>query len=253
MGLTSHRFYIREKPEESARIFLKGTEHHHLSKVARIKPGELVWIFNENGKQHKACVETIEKDQTSLKILATEQKQEPKVRITLAQVMLKTKKMDLVIQKATELEAYTIIPIISDRTFAKIENKQDNKMERWNRIMIEAAKQCGRSSVPEILLPIGLKAFITGKNEGKKLFLSERGGKSLRKILMYPLTEKKNIPNSIILLIGPEGGWTEREEQDIMDSYYEAASLGSLTLRAETAAIVSLAMVSHFWKNVDVS
>lgn len=253
MGLTFHRFFIKEKPEGSARILLKGTEHHHLSKVARIKPGEQVWLFDEDGKQHKACVETIERDQTSLLILATEKKQEHKVRITLAQVILKTKKMDLVIQKATELGAHAIIPIISDRTVVKIDDRLDKKMGRWKRIMIEAAKQCGRSSLPEIHPPKGLSVFITGRNESKKLFLSERGGKSLREILMYPLAEKKDIPGSIILLIGPEGGWTEREEQDIMDNYYEAVSLGSLTLRSETAAIVSLAMVSHFWKNEDVS
>jgi 16S rRNA (uracil1498-N3)-methyltransferase len=70
---------------------------------------------------------------------------------------------------------------------------------------------------------------------------------------MYPLKMETKIPDSVILLVGPEGGWTESEEQDIMDSHYEAVSLGSLTLRSETAAIVSLAMVSHFWKNEDVS
>lgn len=253
MGLTSHRFFIKEKPEGSARIFLEGTEHHHLSKVARIKPGEQVWVFDEDGKQHKACVETVERDRTSLLILASEKRQEHKVRITLAQVALKTKKMDLVIQKATELGAHAIIPIISDRSVVKIDNREGKKMERWRRIVIEAAKQCGRSSLPEIHPPKRLSVFITGRNESKKLFLNERGGKSLREILMYPLVEKKNVPGSIILLVGPEGGWTEREEQDIMDNYYEAVSLGSFTLRSETAAIVSLAMVSHFWKNEDVS
>jgi 16S rRNA (uracil1498-N3)-methyltransferase len=72
-------------------------------------------------------------------------------------------------------------------------------------------------------------------------------------MLIYSHSEKTKIPESFILLVGPEGGWTEKEEQDIMDNYYEAISLGSLTLRSETAAIVSLAMVSHFWKNEDVS
>ncbi|UCE42776.1 MAG: 16S rRNA (uracil(1498)-N(3))-methyltransferase [Candidatus Aminicenantes bacterium] len=251
--MTTHRFYIKGKPQESASIFLEGEEHHHLSKVARIKSGEHVWVFDDSGNQYKACVEEIGKSRTRLIILETEQKQRPKVRITLAQVLLKTKNMDLVIQKATELGTHSLVPVISDRTIAKIEGKQDKKIERWKRIAIEASKQCGRSTVPEILLPVSLKTFIHKKENAKKLFLSERGGESLREILMYPLTEKIQIPESIILLVGPEGGWTENEEQDIMDSNYDAVSLGSLTLRSETAAIISLAMVSHFWKIENVS
>jgi 16S rRNA (uracil1498-N3)-methyltransferase len=251
--LTSNRFFIEKEPQGSTHIFLEGKEHHHLSKVARIKPGELVWLFDKIGKEHRACVEEIGKDKTRLLIVETKKKRETKIRITLAQVMLKTKKMDLVIQKATELGMHVIRPIISDRTVVKIEDRQYKKTERWKRIIVEASKQCGRSSLPEIHPPIGLNTFINRKEKAKKLFLSERGGKFLRDILMYPLKMETKIPGSVILLVGPEGGWTEGEEQDIMENYYEAVSLGSLTLRSETAAIVSMAMVSQFWKNEDVS
>ncbi len=212
-----------------------------------------VCLFDEDGKQYLAYVEAVKQRQTQLRILQTKMKHEPKVRITLAPVLLKTKKMDMVIQKATELGSDGIIPIISDRTVVELENKQHKKVERWKRIMVEAAKQCGRSFLPDIHPPIRLGSFIKGGKGAKKLFLCERGGKYLRDILMFPLAEKIKIPDSIILLIGPEGGWTEREEQDIMKNYYEAVSLGPLILRSETAAIVSLAMVSHFWKNEDVS
>lgn len=251
--MTTHRFHIKDNPEGSVTIVLEGEEHHHLSKVARIRPGEQVWLFDDNGNQYKACVDVIEKNKTRLRILETEKKREPIVRIILAQVLLKTKNMDLVIQKATELDAHAIIPVISDRTVVRIEGKKDKKWARWKRIAIEASKQCGRSSVPEILPPVGLRTFLDGQEGTKKLFLSERRGESLREILMCPFHEKKEIPGSTVLLVGPEGGWTEREEQDIMNSHYEAVSLGSLTLRSETAAIVSLAMVAHFWKNGHVS
>ncbi len=203
--------------------------------------------------QYKARVEAIGQKKTRLFIIETEKKPEPKVRITLAQVLLKTKSMDLVIQKATELGTHAIIPVISVRTVVKMGGKQEKKLERWRRIAVEASKQCGRSTVPEIHPPISLKAFIKEGEDARKLFFSERGGKSLRDILKDPFLEKPKKPSSIILLVGPEGGWTECEEQDIMDGHYEAVSLGTLTLRAETAAIVSLAMVSHFWKREDVS
>lgn len=251
--MTTHRFYIKEKFPESASIFLDGEEHHHLSHVARIKPGEKVWLFDDSGNQYRACVEVIEKKKTRLLILETVPKRGSEMCITLAQVLLKSKNMDLVIQKATELDTHTIIPVLSDRVVFKIEDKQEKKMERWKRIAIEASKQSGRFSVPEILPPISLKMLIHEEREGRRLFLSERGGKALRDILVSPLIEKIETPSSAILLVGPEGGWTETEEQDIMDNHYEPVSLGSLTLRSETAAIVSLAMVSHFWKNKDVS
>jgi 16S rRNA (uracil1498-N3)-methyltransferase len=251
--LTTHRFYIEEKPRKSIPLFLGGKEHHHLSKVARIKPGERVWLFDDSGNQYKACVEKIEKNRTRLLILERDHHRATKVRVTLAQVLLKSKSMNWVIQKATELGAYAIVPIISERTVVKIESIQDNKWERWKRIAIESSKQCGRSALPDISPPISLNTFIEGGGKAKKLFLSERGGTSLRKILMCYLNENKEIPQSVILLVGPEGGWTEDEEQDIMGSHYEAVSLGSLTLRSETAAIAGLAMVSHFWENANVS
>jgi 16S rRNA (uracil1498-N3)-methyltransferase len=250
--LTSKRFFIKEKPSGSAHLFLEGSEHHHLSKVARIKPGEKVWLFDEHGNRFMARVEAVEKDRTLLNIVEEERKRVLKVRITLAQALLKTKKMDLVVQKATELGAYAIVPLLSERTVVKIENKQDKKMERWKRVVLEAAKQSGSTSVPEIHPPTELMRFISGKEKSKKMFLSERGGESLRDILMFPLNEKLKIPDSVNLLIGPEGGWTEKEEQDIMSNSYEAVSLGTFTLRSETAAIASLAMVSHFWMHEDV-
>jgi len=198
-------------------------------------------------------VEAIEKERTRLVLLGEELKRIPKVRVILALGLLKMKKMDLVVQKATELGAHAIYPLLTGRTIAKIENKQDKKMERWNRIVLEAAKQSGSTPVPEVHPPEELKRFIAGGGESKKMFLSERGGETLRDILMSPLNEKREIPGSVILLVGPEGGWTEEEEQDIMNNSFEAVSLGTFTLRSETAAIVSLAMVSHFWMHEDVS
>jgi 16S rRNA (uracil1498-N3)-methyltransferase len=200
-----------------------------------------------------ACVEAIEKNKTRLLILETKMKQEPRVHITLGQALLKSKGMDLVIQKATELGTHAIAPLTSQRTVVKIDDKQGQKLKRWERIAVEASKQCGRSTIPKIHPMMGLDIFVAEKKEDKKLFLNERGGKPLRDMLLCPLIEKKDIPGSIILLVGPEGGWTEREEQDIMDYQYEPVSIGPLTVRSETAAIVSLAMISHFWKKEDVS
>lgn len=241
--MTSNRFYIKNAPRESSSILLEGDEHHHLSRVARIKPGERVWLFDEDGSEYLARVEEIRKESTILFILDKSQRGGGKTSITLAQALIKTKNMEFVLQKATELGMSAFVPILSSRSLIKIENKTEKKMERWRRIALESAKQCGRSFVPEIHLPTDLNAFIEQSREQKRLYFSEKGGKQLRDVLICPMP-----PSSVVLLIGPEGGWTDEEEQDIVDCDFEAVSLGSLTLRSETAAIASLALVSHFWK-----
>lgn len=252
--MTAYRFHLKEKIAESTSLVLEGREHHHLSNVARIRQGDQVWLFDDEGIQYKALVEKIDNKKTLLQILETYKKREPKLRITLAQVLLKPKTMRLVIQKATELGAHSIVPVISERTVVRIQDFQaEKKGERWKRIAIESSKQCGRSAVPEICSPIRLNTFIQQKEKARKLYLSEHGGRPLSQILMSSINREEGIPRSIILLVGPEGGWTDSEEDDIMNGHYEAVSLGPLTLRSETAAIVSLAMVSQFWGNGNVS
>jgi len=240
--LTSNRFYIKKIPRESSFILLKGNEHHHLSRVARVKPGESVWLFDEDGSDYLARVEEIRKESTRLLILEKTQKGQGKNPITLAQALIKTKNMELVLQKATELGMSAFVPIISSRSIVRTEDKTEKKMERWRRIALESAKQSGRSFVPKIHLPTDLNAFIKQSREDKKLYFSEKGGKQLKDILICPKP-----PSSVVLLIGPEGGWTDEEEQDIVDYDFEAVSLGPSILRSETAAIASLALVSHFW------
>ncbi len=245
--MTSHRFFIKGKAKDSTCVFLEGAEHHHLSKVARIKPEDEVWLFDEEGFRYLARVKEIGEKKTSLHILNALKEKDPKVRITLAQALIKTKKMEWILQKSTELGAHVFIPIISSRTVVNIQDRMGKKLDRWRRIALEAAKQSGNVIIPEVQPPMRLKTFLEQRAETKKMFFSERRGKLLRHILLPPSGNKAEIPRTAILLIGPEGGWTDKEERDILDNDFEAVSLGSFTLRAETAAMVSLALVSHFW------
>lgn len=245
--MTSERFFITGNPGDSNHVFLEGPEHHHLSKVARIRAGEKVWLFDEKGSQYLAQVKEVGKEKTCLHILKAIGEKKTRVRITLAQALIKTKKMDLVLQKSTELGAHVFIPIISARTVVKIQDRMEKKLDRWQRIALEAAKQCGNVVVPEVQPPVGLKKFLRLRNGTKKMFFSERYGKLFRDILISSSGSKNELPASVSLLIGPEGGWTDKEERDILDNGFEAISLGPFTLRSETAAMVSLALVSHFW------
>jgi len=248
--LTSNRFFIKKSDIHSSSVLLYGDEHHHLSRVARIKPEEKVWLFDDCGTNYLAKVEEIRKDMTRLSILKTQDKNKPKIKISLAQALLKSKKMDIIIQKSTELAVSNIIPVITARTIVKVGDKIQKKIERWEKIALEAVKQSKSSFLPLISSPMHIEMLLEERREEKKLILSENRGKYLRDILIKNSGSKLKIPkppSSVLILVGPEGGWTDEEEKYILNHGYEAVSLGGQILRAETAALCSLALISHFW------
>ena len=250
--MTSNRFFIKRSNLHSSTVLLYGEEHHHLSRVARKKPEERVWLFDEQGTNYLARVEEINKDVTRLSILEKLDKNKPKVKIALAQALLKSKKMDIIIQKSTELGITTFIPVMTARTIVKIEDKIQKKIERWKKIALEAVKQSQRAFLPSILSPMLLEKLVEERHEERKFILSEKRGKYLKDILIQNSGSKPEIaepPSSVLILVGPEGGWTEEEEKYILNHGYEAVSLGRQILRAETAVLCSLALISHFWNS----
>jgi 16S rRNA (uracil1498-N3)-methyltransferase len=250
--LTSNRFSLKQSDIRSSSVFLDGEEHHHLSRVARIKPGEKVWLFDEHGTNYLARVEEISKKRTRLAILERQVTPVPKVKITLAQALIKSKKMNSIIQKATELGVTTIIPVLTARTVVRIEERAKKKLERWQKIIHAAAKQSKIHFLPSISFPVTLKKLVEERDEAKKLVLSENRGKYLKDILVQGTgleREREELPSSVVILVGPEGGWTSEEEEYILGHGYEAVSLGRQVLRTETASLSSLAMISHFWNS----
>jgi 16S rRNA (uracil1498-N3)-methyltransferase len=242
--LTSNRFFIKKEYQESCFAVLEGEEHHHLSRVARVKAGESVHLFDREGSDYLARVEEIGKNSTRLFVLEKRQKNDMKTHFTLAQALIKPKNFEFVLQKSTELGMNDFIPIVSSRTVVKLGDKTEKKMQRWSRIVLESSKQCGRSVVPRIHNPSDLNVFLQTRDEDKKIFFCKRGGNFLKDLLV-----SLKPPLKVVLLVGPEGDWTEMEERNIMIHGFEAVSLGPLTLRSETAAISSLAMVTHFWNS----
>ena len=246
--MTSNRFSVKKNSIQSTSIVLDGEEHFHLSKVARIKPGQEVWLFDEEGRNYLAEVVKIERDRTQLVILEREEAPRPSLPITLGQALVKAKKMNSIIQKATEIGVAAIVPVITARTIVRIEEREQKKIERWKKIIREAAKQSHVSFLPSITYPVKLDRLIQERNEEIKLLLSENQGRLLRDILI-PGSRKRKPPSSVLLLVGPEGGWTDEEERFILDHGFEAVSLGKQILRTETAALSSLAMIAHFWNS----
>lgn len=248
--MTSNRFFIQKAKLQRSPILLTGEEHHHLHSVVRIKSGDQVWLFDENGAEYLARVEYSAKNNTRLSVIERMEKKEPQVKIALAQSLIRTSRLECLLRKTTELGADRFLPVISKRSVVKLEGKIERKLERWTRIVREAAKQSGNTKVLTILPPKPLEEVLEENGDDLKIFLNERDGTYLKEILLGghdSLKQGMDIPSSVRVLIGPEGGWTEQEEHDILDHGFIAISLGPQTLRAETAAISCLVLINHFW------
>jgi len=246
--LTSNQFFIRKKNLTFPYILLDGKEHHHLSKVARLKAKEKIWLFDEEGRRYLAQIEEIRPKETHLLILEKIEREEPKVKITLGQALVNQKKMEEIIRRSVELGVATFVPLKTARSIIKIEVKAERKLERWQKIAQEALKQSKRSFMPLILPPQSLQNFLKEEASEMKLLLSENRGKYLRDLLLQRAPKSRNKPpSSVVILVGPEGGWAKEEEESILDHGFEAISLGKHTLRTETASLSALALISHFW------
>lgn len=242
--MTANHFFIARRDISGSSGRLSGAEHHHLSRVARMRPGDEVGLFDEDGRLYSARIVSVGPEATDLLILASAAAAAPRMRLTLGQAVLKAGSMEAVVQKSTELGVFAIAPLLCRRSVVKVGEDGTKRAERWSRIALAAAKQSHSGHVPRILEPVRLPIFLTGERRGERLFLSERGGTPFREILAGAGTAR---PEEAALLVGPEGGWDPAEEREILGSGYRAVSLGETILRAETAAVAAAAMAMHFW------
>jgi len=245
--LTSNHFLVKAKNLHPPVAFLDEGEHHHLSRVLRIGPGDRVWLMDAEGNTYLAEVMEVGGEKTRLSLLEKKAAPAGRPRLVLAQALLKSKNMDLVIQKATELGVGIIVPIEAARSVVKLGGKETPKLERWKKIAQEAAKQSRRPDIPTLEAPQPLAAFLGDRNEPRKLILCESGGAPLREVLMRGFGPAGEGNPAVAVLVGPEGGWTRQEEEQAVASGFEAVSLGGRILRSETAAFAVSAAISVFW------
>ena len=234
------RFYL---PPESwtAGAALTGDEARHLSQVLRIKPGEMLTVFDGKGRRAQAQVMNVSRDRVPLKLGEASPTVVPRPPITLAQAIPKGKNMDLIVQKAVELGVAAIQPLVTKNTVVQ---PGEGKAEKWRRTALEACKQCGQDTLPEIAEPLTLEQWLAR---------SETPGPGLRIIasLTPEAVHLKNIlrinsdPMSVTLLIGPEGDFSPEETAVALDQGFLAASLGDIVLRVETASIYCVSVARY--------
>lgn len=246
--MTSSRFLVRQKNLHPPYARLDGEEHHHLSRVLRVRPGQKVWLMDEKGSSFRAEVVEVNRRQTRLLVLEREETSTSKIRLILAQALIRSRNMELIIQKATELGVRAVVPVDASRSVLRLEGREGARLERWRKIAREAAKQSRRTDVPLVHVPQSFSEFLESRDEPKRFFLSEEGGTPFRDILINNSLEAGAQGNTgVILLVGPEGGWSEEEQQQAREQGFSAVSLGKRILRSETAAIAALATIQIFW------
>lgn len=216
-------------------VSLTADEARHLREVLRLKPGDEVSVFDGAGKEYRARVVQARREIAELELaeeIGTARPESP-LHITLAVALLKGEKFDLVVQKATELGVNKIVPLITRYADIKLRDESDasKRVTRWQRIALEAAKQCGRAVVPEVSLPVTLASLL----DGNCLLFSERGGHGLRQI----------DTDFVTAIIGSEGGWSDEELEQARSAGAQIITLGGRILRAETAAITAAALLQH--------
>ncbi len=235
------RFYAPPENFRDKAVFLSVEETRHLRDVLRLREGETAQVFDGNGREFSCRIEKIEKSNTVLEIL---QEIAPTATasnlcLTLAAALLKGEKFDLVIQKAVELGVSKFIPVTTKRTDVKPKDS-DKRPARWQKIALEAAKQCGRADLMKIAKPAGFEQLLSIA-EGTKILFAEKDGDGFSKIQK----DKK-----ITAVVGPEGGWEDSEIEAAKNSGFQIVTFGGRILRAETAAISIAAILQHRFGDV---
>jgi len=244
--MTRRRFYA---PPEAFSVdrksaTLSAEETRHLRNVLRLKAGAEIFVFDGAGREFRCQVQTIARDATDVKV--TEQvvaaQPESSLNLTLAVALLKGEKFDLVIQKATELGVTRIVPVIASRADVKLSSEKDSerKMVRWQRIALEATKQCGRAALTTIERPATFERLIESSHKNSLIF-AEREGNSLA----TTLGEIQMSGATVTAVVGPEGGWNDDEIEQARNAGWQIVTLGGRILRAETAAIVIATLLQH--------
>ena len=227
-------------PEESA----------HLIRVLRLDAGARVLVFDGRGAQHLARITTAAKDRVTLALLEpAPPAPEPRVRLTLAQAVLKGEKMDAVIRDATMMGVSAVIPLITDRTVIPRSAVEIRRVrERWHRIAVASAKQCGRATVPDIGPPERLTALFEAQDapDVLRLQLVEPGAAESEKQDDGLPVEPSHA--GTLIAIGPEGGWSPEEVAQAREVGWHQWTLGARTLRAESAPLAALSILTYIWR-----
>lgn len=235
------RFYVDFALSPDSVVELPDNVVRHLN-VLRVKNTEEIVLFNGNGKSYPALPEVLEKRRASVRILREEAADnESPLNITLVQAVSAAERMDFTLQKSVELGVAEIRPVISERCVVRLSGERaEKRVARWQEIVVSACEQSGRNIVPKVLpLTTYAQALQQLPQETTKLLMSLNRAQKLSDV--RPQSGK------VVFMVGPEGGWTEKEEQQAFDAGFQSVTLGKRVLRTETASLAAIAAMQTLW------
>ena len=240
------RFFIKPEQIQDNTVVITGTEAHHITRVLRLGPGATVTLLDGCGNLYLSQIERTEKGSVHCRVLQCEPAGgEPPVRVVLVQGLAKGERMDYVIQKGTELGASEYLPVYCKRSVVRLDAKKEAaRRERWQRIALEASKQCGRGVVPLVHEPVGWSAALSLIPASALVLVpwEEETACTLKDEL-----KARPRPAAVYILIGPEGGLEKREVDEARGCGAIPVTLGPRILRTETAGPAVITMVLYQW------
>jgi 16S rRNA (uracil1498-N3)-methyltransferase len=236
------RVYVGAPVAAGKRLVVEGSAANHITRVLRLRNGDALTVFDGSGGEFGARIEEFRKDSVvvSVKDHRPLDRESP-LPLTLAQGISRGERMDWIIQKATELGASRIVPLFTKRSVVRLDEKQaERKLQHWRAIAVAACEQCGRNRIPDLAAPMDFFDVLPADSSGvTRLLLSPTG--DLR------IDDLQDVAKGITVLIGPEGGLEDLEQEAAIAAGFKAVRLGPRVLRTETAAIAALTIIQrHF-------
>ncbi len=223
-----------------AQFSLSAEAAQHVGKALRLKTGDSIVVFDGRGGEYDATLTRIDKDRVDVKVGAWRDVEvEPPLRLGLVQGLPEADKMDWIIQKSVELGAAWIQPIVCDRSVVRLSGERAARREsHWRRVAIAACEQSGRNRIPEVRPTLGFQSWIAVPATTPRWVLTPGG---------EPIAAKSSPAGELEILVGPEGGLSEREQELALSQGAEPVALGPRVLRAETAPVAALAAIHALW------
>jgi 16S rRNA (uracil1498-N3)-methyltransferase len=243
-----HRFYLPPEQCSQPDLFLTGSEAHHARHVVRVERGEQVEVLDGVGHEFLCEVQEYDRDKVRLGLIEKRVPPPPLAQVTLLQAVPKGKGLEAIIQKATELGASRVVPLLTERVVAQLnEREAARKTAKWRQVATEAIKQCGSAWLPAIEPPITPGDFLARQEVFELPLIASlaEGSRSAREFFRAFEAEHGRMPQSVCVWVGPEGDFTPAETEAIQSTGVLPITLGRLVLRTETAAIYCLSVVSY--------
>lgn len=238
-----HRFFVPIQAIDQEKIIINGPDVKHIRQVLRLQEGDMLLVADGQGKEYLARIISVDPELVEALIVEEKENQsEPSLAVTLLQALPKGDKIEFIFQKCTELGVVRFVPVVSERCVVKLDGqKAARRKKRWQRIVVEAAKQSGRGRIPHVDNLHEYSQALAGLGGLTLLLWEGERSRGLKQVLKGLRPQ----PSVINILVGPEGGWTQVEVDKALDRGAIPVSLGPRILRTETAGLAAIAMVLY--------